>query len=376
MTTVNVTMWDGAVYAARRRRLGAAFDALGIDAILVTHDRDVEYLCGLPGHDVFVIMTSDRCTLITDNRLAMEMEAFASRDGFKVEMGTRHRLLETVADLVRSGAIRRLGIQGDHVSVAMNGDILAAIGDTASVATRGVLASLRQVKDASEVALIEEAIDVQCAALDAALGALTPGMTEHDFAALLEYEVRRLGASGGSFPFIIATGANGARPHHTPSQTPISPGMLLIDWGAVIGGYCSDLTRTYALGAMPEPMGEIYEIVLEAQLAAIDAIEPGKTCAEIDHVARQVIVDAGYGPQFGHGLGHGLGMDVHESPYFNDLETSRKLEPGMVMTVEPGIYLPGVGGVRIEDDILVTQDGVRVLSKRHKDRESMILEWM
>ena len=154
----------------------------------------------------------------------------------------------------------------------------------------------------------------------------------------------------------------------------IEAGTLLIDWGAVVDGYCSDMTRTFGVGTLPEKVRELYDVVLDAQLSAIDACAPGRVCAEIDALARGIIERAGYGEHFGHGLGHGLGLDIHEDPYFNDLETEVVLEPGMVMTVEPGIYLPGVGGVRIEDDVLITDVGCRVLTDFPKDPDAAVID--
>ena len=182
------------------------------------------------------------------------------------------------------------------------------------------------------------------------------------------------GAERSSFDPIVASGPSSSVIHYSTSAAPLGPGVLLSDWGALAGGYCSDMTRTFCLGPVPAKVREIYEIVLEAHCAAIDACAPGRTCAEIDAVAREIITRAGYGEQFGHGLGHGLGMQVHETPYFNDLETETRLEPGMVMTVEPGIYVPGVGGVRIEDDVLITDTGARSLCHRAKDVDSMVIE--
>ncbi|MCA9784851.1 MAG: M24 family metallopeptidase, partial [Candidatus Cloacimonetes bacterium] len=160
----------------------------------------------------------------------------------------------------------------------------------------------------------------------------------------------------------------------TTGDAPLEPGVVLFDWGATVAGYNSDMTRTVGLGRLPEKIREIYAIVLDAQLAAIDAIAPGLTCASIDAVARHVITRAGYGEYFGHGLGHGLGLEVHEGPYFNNLSTDIRLEPGMVMTVEPGIYLPGDGGVRIEDDIVVTESGCRLLSDYSKRLDEAIID--
>jgi Xaa-Pro aminopeptidase len=225
------------------------------------------------------------------------------------------------------------------------------------------------------VSRIEQAIAIQQAALEAALAELRPGMSELQFSARLEFEMRNRGAFAGSFDSIIATGTNSSIIHHQSGATAIRPGTLLVDWGAMLpDGYCCDQTRTFALGTMPPKVREIYDVVREAQQAAIDAARPGRTCAEVDAVARTIISKAGYGERFGHGLGHGLGLDVHEPPFFNQLETQVRLESGMVMTVEPGIYVPGVGGVRIEDDVLITDGGCRVLTSWPKDPGSILIE--
>ncbi len=223
---------------------------------------------------------------------------------------------------------------------------------------------------------MEQAIGIHQDAMQAALARLSPGMTELELAAVIEFEMKVRGASSPSFDTCVSAGANSAVIHYTTGHDVIREGTLLIDWGAVAGDYCSDMTRTYGIGGFPPAVKELYDIVLEAQLAAIDACAPGRSCAEVDGVARKIITDAGYGEQFGHGLGHGLGLDVHEAPYFNQQSTDIRLEPGMVMTVEPGIYLPGVGGVRIEDDVLITDDGCRVLTNFPKDQSDMVLEPM
>jgi Xaa-Pro aminopeptidase len=227
-------------------------------------------------------------------------------------------------------------------------------------------------KDALEIATIERAIVFAQEGLAAALDRLEPNMTENQFSAVLEFEMKWRGAAGGFTP-IIGSGANSSIIHHSTGHSVIREGVLLIDWGCSVDGYNSDLTRTFGIGSLSPKLREVYRIVLEGQLKAIDAIKPGMTCAEIDAVARKSITDAGYGEQFGHGLGHGLGMDVHEGPYFNNLSTDVRLEPGMVMTVEPGVYLPGVGGVRVEDNIVVTDGGCRVLSNYPKGLDSAIM---
>jgi Xaa-Pro dipeptidase len=229
-------------------------------------------------------------------------------------------------------------------------------------------------KDEVEIAAIERAASVHQDAMRAALANLSIGMTELEFCASLEYEMKVRGASGPSFGTMVCSGAHSSIIHHVTGPGKIERGTLLLDWGAIVDGYCSDMTRTFGVGELPPKVRELYDVVLEAQTAAIDACAPGKICAEIDAVARGIIDRAGFGAYFGHGLGHGLGLDIHEEPYFNDLATEVALEPGMVMTVEPGIYLPGVGGVRIEDDVLITDDGCRLLTSFPKDPEAAVIE--
>ncbi|HEX7010598.1 MAG TPA: M24 family metallopeptidase, partial [Phycisphaeraceae bacterium] len=188
------------------------------------------------------------------------------------------------------------------------------------------------------------------------------------------YQMRKLGADGPSFPTIVAADASASLPHAIPGPRKLRKnGIVLIDWGARWGGYCSDLTRVVALGRMPPKLREIYQIVLDAQLAAIDAIAPGKPLKEVDAAARRLIERAGYGRQFGHSLGHGIGLDIHEMPTLSPRSDKGELEPGHVVTVEPGIYLPGIGGVRIEDDVLVTPRGAQVLSRLPKDLKSAMI---
>jgi Xaa-Pro aminopeptidase len=265
-------------------------------------------------------------------------------------------------------------VQADQITVAGRAAVVAKVGDERVVDTNGLAASLRMRKDAMEVAMIEKAIDVAQHGLAAAIERLEPGMSENQFSAVLEYEMKWRGANGAGFTPIIGSGSNSSIIHHSTGHTPIHEGVLLIDWGCVVDGYNSDLTRTFGVGHMPAKLREAYRVVLDAQLAAIDAIRPGTMCAEIDAVARKIITDAGLGQYFGHGLGHGLGMDVHEGPYFNSLSTDVPVEAGLVMTVEPGVYIPGLGGVRVEDDVLVTDGGCRVLSNYPKEPDSTILD--
>ncbi|MEK7732384.1 MAG: M24 family metallopeptidase, partial [Planctomycetota bacterium] len=200
----------------------------------------------------------------------------------------------------------------------------------------------------------------------AMLSTIRVGQTELEMAARLEYEMKRRGASSPAFPTICAEGPNAAVPHAHPGLRKVKRDRaILFDWGARVGRYCSDLTRVVFVGSIPPKLGEVYRIVLEAQLAGIAAVKPGRRMCDVDAAARKIIADAGYGDAFTHGLGHGLGLDVHEPPSLS-FRSKEELEPGMIVTVEPGIYLPGVGGVRIEDDILVTPTGGRILTKLDK----------
>jgi Xaa-Pro aminopeptidase len=241
------------------------------------------------------------------------------------------------------------------------------------VAVDDGLLDQRAVKQPMEISAIRQALKIQRQAFRRTLDQLRPGQTENQVAAFLEYQMRLLGADGASFPTIAAADANAALPHAIPGPRKLRRGgILLIDWGARFRGYCGDLTRVVALGKMPPKLREVYKVVLDAQLAAIDAVGPGKRLKDIDAVARCMIEKAGYGEYFGHGLGHGIGLDIHEQPVLSR-RAKGELRPGHVVTVEPGIYLPGVGGVRIEDDVLVTARGRQVLSDLPKSLESAII---
>ncbi len=360
--------------AARVARLRGALEAQPVDGLLVSFPADIRYLTGFVGDDSLLIVDATSASIVSDPRYDEYLEPWRAVPGIEVAMGERHRLERSVREHCRRRGLARLGLQAEHISVAARDKLAAELAGTMLVDTTDVVGDLRMRKDGGEVAAIERSIAIQQEALTAALGHLRIGMTELEFCARLEYEMKVRGADGPSFGTIIGAGPRSSVIHHTSGDGPIEAGPLLVDWGAKRGGYCSDMTRTFFVGAAADRMDEVYGIVLEAQLAAIDACAPGISCAEIDAVARGIIDRAGYGAFFGHGLGHGLGLEIHERPYFNDLETETILEPGMVMTVEPGIYLPGVGGVRIEDDVVITESGVRVLSDRPKDLDSALIE--
>jgi len=367
-----------AACAARVDRLRRALEACDADSLLIGHHTDIRYLTGFVGHDSLLVVTAANGppVIITDTRHEELLAPWRRSGAAQVVMGIRHALEQTARQVCTDLGVRRLGLQAEYLTIAARRVIATAMDGTGLIETDGLVGRLRMCKDTLEVAAIERAIAIHQEAMVATLSRLSPGMSELDFAAALEYEMKVRGASGPSFETCVSAGTHSAVIHYMTGGALIEEETLLVDWGAISDGYCSDMTRTYGVGGFPKKIGELYDIVLDAQRAAIDACAPGRPCAEIDGVARRIITDAGYGEQFGQGLGHGLGLDVHEPPFFNQQATGVVLEPGMVMTVEPGIYLPGVGGVRIEDDVLITDNGHRVLTDFPKDPSEVLLEPM
>ena len=335
-----------------------------VDALLLTDIGNIGYLSGFTGSTAQVIITPDEALFITDARYTLRAQAECAGFGI-VETpqgsGGYGEALKNVLEARPS--VKRLGFEAGHVTVSQWETFRALISDLEWVATKDIVETLRLVKDDSEIALIKDAIMVAETAMRTVRPLLTPGTTEQDFALELEFAMRRLGASGAAFDTIVASGPSGAHPHHHAGPRPMAAGdFVTIDWGAAVSGYNSDITRTYALAEVTDKQREIYEIVLEAQQQAIAAIRPGKTGQEIDAVARDYIASHGYGAAFGHSLGHSLGRSVHDGPGFSVRSDTLVLKPGMVMTVEPGIYLEGWGGLRLEEDVLVTEDGCEILT--------------
>jgi Xaa-Pro aminopeptidase len=275
--------------------------------------------------------------------------------------------------VIERAKIKRLGIEGTSATVSFQQALAKKLPKHELVVTEGLVEAQRAVKDKDEIAATRLACEQAQRAFEAVRAMLTPDMTELDVAAELEYRARRFGAKALSFPPIVAVGPRAALPHATPTQHRLGESdFVLIDWGASSGLYLSDLTRVVVTGKISPKLRKVYGVVLDAQLAAIDAIRPGITCEDVDQTARSVIAKAGYGSKFRHGLGHGTGLDIHEAPRFAAGQKTR-LETGMIVTVEPGIYLSGWGGVRIEDDVLVTRTGHEVLTDVPKDLDDCVL---
>ena len=335
-----------------------------LPALLVSQPENCRYLSGFTGSAGWVLITPRQALLATDFRYWEQAERQSPElTLFKI----KGRFVDFLPGFIdAAGGPRRIGYEMAHVTVDQLEQMKTAAPAVRWLKAGGLIEELRQVKDAGEIAQTRVAIELAEAAFAAVTSRLEPGMTEAQIAWELEVHMRTHGASGLAFDTIVASGPNAALPHYRPGDRPIRAGEpITIDWGAVVNGYRSDLTRTIVLGTPDDKFREIYGIVLKAQLNAIANIKAGQTGREADAFARDVIVAAGYGDNFGHGLGHGVGLATHEGPRAS-WTTDDLIPAGSILTVEPGIYLPGWGGVRIEDMILVKDGGNEVLSHFEK----------
>jgi len=342
-----------------------------IPAYLITSRMDQIYLTGFDGEDGAAVITSRGIHIITDGRFE---EAFRLQSPWAQRHMRRNSLAEAVAKVCRKLRLSELHFQPDDVTVSALAALRRACRPTRLRGAPPIVNHMRKIKDRSELKKLRHAISIAEAAFEEARSQIKVGMTEIEIAALIEFEMKKRGALGPSFPTIVAEGKNAALPHAEPGKRVVHKGSpILIDWGAINDYYCSDLTRVLFVGRIPPRLEEVYRIVLEAQQKAIESIAPGKRVCDIDEIARTYIVQKGYGAQFNHGLGHGIGLDIHEDPRVKYGFTDR-LEAGMVITIEPGIYLPGIGGVRIEDDVLVTARGHEVLTHLPKSLASAVIQ--
>lgn len=363
----------------RSARLAAAARERELDLLLVSDIVDVRWLTGFTGSNALAILGTARGgtagIFVTDFRYVTQV-AEQVPPLWDRRQATQELLGPALAEHFPrwDGDGRpRVGFDDASVTVAQLGRIREAIGERVElVAAGGLVGRLREIKDRGELSRIREAAHLADRALSEVLERGLCGRTEAEVALDLEVSIRRHGAEAISFPPIVASGAHGALPHAEPRASVIEPGTLVtIDWGAQLEGYCSDCTRTFAAGGDPgEEARAVYALVLEAQVAALAAVRPGPTGREVDAVAREIIEAAGHGEHFGHGLGHGVGLEVHEGPRLSKLGQTR-LAAGMVVTVEPGVYVPGSCGVRIEDLVVVTDDGAQVLNTLPKELQEV-----
>jgi Xaa-Pro aminopeptidase len=362
------------VVTGRLDRLRGAFDEHEIDALVVTTLANVRYLTGFAGSAGVLTVTRDKALLTTDGRYRTQSAEQVDRSGaapqVDITIGPVAEQRKAAQTLLTDAATApaRIGLEADQVSWSAQRTWADLLGEGRLVATSNAVEALREVKDAAEIARMEHAAAIADAALFDTLPLMSQGVTEEHFALELDTAMRRHGAESTAFETIVAAGENSAKPHHHPGARRIQHGdPVVVDFGATIEGYRSDMTRTFCVNE--DPTGElarIFDVVQTSQAAGARAVKPGISVKEVDDVCRRIIADAGWADRFEHGTGHGVGLDIHEAPTVSQLGTAI-LAPGFVVTVEPGVYVPGHGGVRVEDTLVVTEDGARALTRFTKD---------
>jgi Xaa-Pro aminopeptidase len=343
-------------HPGRLATLREAFGSLEIDALLITNLTNVRYLTGFSGTNGQVLVTTDRATFFSDPRYRARAAELVA--GAEIAIYP-NRLTELLPEHL--GGAPRVGVEGATMTLAQHQQISESLTDAELVVTSDAVEDLRRVKDDAEIDLIRRAVSVADDAYSWVLERLRPGVRERDVALDLEIRMRTEGAEDVSFEPIVGSGPLSAHIHHTPGERVFEKGdLILMDFGARVDGYCSDMTRTVVLGAATDDQRAQYELVLAAQQRGVEAAVAGAACARVDDAARSVIADAGFGEAFAHGLGHGVGLDIHEAPRLGRISEDT-LQSGEVVTIEPGVYLEE-GGIRIEDCVLVNKDGARILT--------------
>ncbi len=361
-------------HAQRRDKLRSLMRSAQADAMLVTNELNVTYLTGFTGDSSYLLLTRDREIILSDARYEEDLRAECPDVTAEIRRPPT-KMGEWVERVVSSVKPKALAIEADSLTLTQFDQFATSLPNVNLVKTSGLVEQLREIKDKDEIAETRHAVRLAERAFAVIRAAMRPDQTEREIARELEHQIRLLGGRGCAFPPIVAVGPQAALPHARPGDRRIeeSP-FVLIDWGAVSRLYRSDLTRVLATAKISPKLETIYRVVLRAQQAAIDTIRPGVALEAVDAAARKVIEAAGYGRQFSHGLGHGIGLQIHEAPRVGQNE-KRLLKPGMIVTVEPGIYIPQWGGVRIEDDVLVTRSGCEVLSSTPKELSQCVVEF-
>jgi Xaa-Pro aminopeptidase len=359
-------------YAGRREKLRKLLKKTDAEALLVTSEPNVTYLTGFTGDSSYLLVMHDHEIIISDGRYDTQIEQECP--GLEMSIRAAGVLIhQQTIKLLRAAKIARLAIEAESMSVANRERIAEKLPKMAIGHTTGMVEFLRQVKDKDELDLIRGAIRIAEKSFITIRASICPEQTEAQIGDALERQIRALGGDGPAFPTIVAIDARSALPHAGAGSARIGEdSIVLIDWGAQWRLYKSDLTRVLVTGRISAKLRRVYEAVLGAQARAIAAIRPGADTAEVDRAARDFIASAGIGRRFTHGIGHGFGLEIHEAPKMTRKNTAL-LRPGMVVTVEPGVYLPGWGGIRIEDDILVTRRGHKVLTSLPKQLEEMVV---
>ena len=353
-------------HAARLDRLRGRLDGAGVDALVVSELANLRYLTGFTGSSGMLLVAPDRALFVTDGRYRTQSADQLDAAGVDVEIEISAGAPdEAIATAARGSG--RLGLEADSVTWSAHLRWADELHDGELVPTSGLVEDLRLVKDAGEVARIRAACAIADRALGSVAGRLLDGPTEREFALELEAAMMGLGADDLSFETIVAAGPNGAMPHHSPSHRHVAEGdLVVIDFGALVDGYHSDMTRAFTVGEVGAERRAMFDVVAESQRLGVEAVRAGEEALEVDRRCREVIADAGWAEAFSHGTGHGVGLDIHEEPRVSTRSTAT-LCAGHVVTVEPGVYIPELGGVRIEDTVLVTEDGCERLTLAPKD---------
>ncbi len=359
-------------HLSRRHNLRRAVKKAGANALLITNFTNVTYLTGFTGDDSYLLVGKDTDLIISDGRYTTQLEEQCPGLDAHIRRGGES-MFAAIKKIIAAAKVARLGVEGESMTVSLYNRLDKELPKVAVASTLGLVERLREIKDKGEIAAIRRAISYTERGFAVFRAALKPEKTEKQLADELDHQMRLFGARAAAFPSIVAVGPRAALPHATPGDSQVGESNhLLVDWGANEGQYNGDLTRVLLTGKISPKLERVYRVVLTAQLKAIEAVRPGAVAQHVDRIARDIIADAGFGRCFGHGLGHGLGLDVHEKPRLG-VSSETILKPGMIVTVEPGIYLPGWGGVRIEDDVLVTRSGHEVLSSVDKQFEQAIV---
>ena len=350
----------------RYEKLEKLLAAKKLDAVLVSDGYNMRYLSGFTGATGYLLITKTSKTLFTDSRYTIAANAQAP-DYAVVEVDAARDYCKFINQVLEAEKITTLGFEALQVRYSTYESLKARLIVNELVPLKAELTDLRRIKNAEEIALHRQAEHIGDIAFEEILKEIKPGMTELQVAAKLEYIMKMNGADKLSFESIVASGVNSSKPHAEPGHKKIELGdFVTMDYGCVYQGYCSDMTRTIVVGKASEKQKEIYNTVLAAQLAVLDMLKPGLPGKAYDKVARDVIYGAGYEGYFGHGLGHSVGLEIHENPRFSMIE-EELVEAGMIMTVEPGIYIPDFGGVRIEDMVVMTETGYENLTYSRKE---------
>ncbi|MCC5875886.1 MAG: aminopeptidase P family protein [Candidatus Sumerlaeia bacterium] len=349
------------VHLARLERARARLKEENLDALVVLDGINIVYLCGFRASYAVLVVDAREVCLITDSRYGEAAERDLSWMTVKVQPG--REVQKFLKGFFAARGYTRVGFE-ESISVEQHDKLTTWLGGCPLERAGGIVKGLRAIKDGEELARIRRAVGLADRMMENAFSLLRPGASEQDISRAIRFSSEELGGEGESFSNIVASGTNSSVPHHHPGPRLLAEGdAVTVDLGGIVDGYCSDLTRNPFLGHVPKEMERVYQVVLEANEAAIAAIRPGMTGVEVDAIAREIIDTAGYGAYFGHGLGHGVGLEIHEGPRLSPMADDTPLVAGNVVTIEPGVYIPGLGGVRIEDYILLGENGAEILSR-------------